>query len=216
MESIYTAYTENDINELYTKCICKYINRGYKIKTNTMDVRYCNERCHVDLAYKSNKSIYRVWLLNKKDYTDSNRTYDTLSLVVKEYPITSYLHPDKGVTVEERTFYKLNTNKHSIYFNTIDGIRRAISLKEDRIRLREENNAIYDECSRTNKFLNKDTLPASIKEGIMKKIRSNYGMKRAHTDVIKSIHLYQGSNNHLVCCVLYDNDRGRRGTVELM
>jgi len=217
-----SIFTAKEIANQFNEAVMYFIERGYVISPFTENGTYSNTKTHIDLIKPNDNShIIRIWMVDEtlKVGKDWWQKVDVMGPRAKKYTnITGYdgkvakeqtLWPDKGVVVYERLFYMFKEkDDNKVFSDDLDEATRLVNMKLDRIMNRSVNNPFN-----YGRLIAKEKLPINFVDGIMQRINSKPGFKRAHASCIDTIQVYK-YDNKLKADIKY-NYNGKTGVITL-
>ena len=215
--------TAKEIAAKYSEVISDLMSKGYIISPFTENGYYSNTVSYIDMIKLNETShILRVWMIDET-VKIGDRVWQRLSvngIRVKKYVIGKQwngnissreqsMWPTGGDTVYEKFFYMFKEkNGNKVFSNDLDEATCLVKLSFDRIMNRPAENPFN-----YGRFVTKEKLPSSFVDGIMRRINSKPGFKRANASCIKSVQLYK-SYGKLQADVKYDYN-GKSGIMVL-
>jgi len=217
-----SIFTAKEIANQFNEAVMFFIERGYVISPFTEDGTYSNTKTYIDLIKPNDNShIIRVWMVDEtlKVGNDWWQKVDVMGPRAKKYTnITDYdgkiakeqtLRPGKGIVVYEKLFYMFKErNGKKVFSDDLDEATRLVNLVFDRMVNQSINNPFN-----YGRLIAKEKLPSNFIDGIMRRINSKQGFKRAHADCIGTIQIYK-YDNKLKADVKY-NYNGKTGIITL-
>ena len=217
-----TVITASEVARQFNDSIMYFIEKGYVISPFTENGFYSKTKTHVDMIKPGDNShIIRVWMVDEslKVGKDWWQTVDVMGHRAKKYLIgkgydgkiskEQSLWPDYGEVVYEKLFYMFKErNGNKIFSDDLDEATRLVDLAINRIMNQPVNNPFN-----YGRLVAKEKLPATFIDGIMKRINSNRGFKRATSSCIDTIQIYK-YNNKLKADIKY-NYNGKAGIITL-
>lgn len=182
-------YLVSEINNLYTQTVKSYLDCGYSLcpMMGVNEANFGNEITHVNLFENSdNKSFIRIWMLNGSELTTDKKyalRANTVSIVVRKYANDNSTHwSDSGELIREHKFYQINGKKdRKVFYDTKEEYNAVDTMRYDRYIAKREDSY--------NKKIDISKLTVNVIDGIMKRVNSNYGCKRATASCIKEVRL---------------------------
>lgn len=190
----------NGLNSLFTSFVTNYLNKGYIISIGTMSGSYSNEIGHVDLTNPKDPTVLiRIWMLREHHSIFKSRLPDAIKIVVKQYEFDktnwhTYWDND-GVELESVAAYEIEKDK--CYTLLADEALEIVQLRSKRWNQKPSYENNY-------KRFDKNSIPQSVKDSIMNRIRSIRGCKKATIDCIDRIEFNKYStDNHRKCYITW-------------
>lgn len=191
-----TIVNRSGINAKFNQIVKKYIDEGYELWPFSGGGCYTNVIGYVDLTWPTDReNMIRVWL--RKDNMDvgPNRFdyVDTISIHVKGYGIRGFndsdTHwPDRGDDLQDpivyynvkSVYYDRSSKDRFVYTDSIEEMRAINKLRSDRYDAKREVKSFQ-------KNLTIEKLTPNFIDGIMRRINSMRGFKRATASCIKNV-----------------------------
>jgi hypothetical protein len=217
-----SIFTAKEIANQFNEAVMFFIERGYIISPFTENGSYSNTKTHIDLIKPNDNShILRVWMVEEtlKVGKDWWQKVDVVGPRVKKYmngigydgkvAKEQTLWPGKGVVVYEKLFYMFKErNGNKVFSDDLDEATRLVNLALDRMM-----NQPVDNPFNYGRRIAKEKLPSNFIDGIMRRINSKPGFKRAHANCIDTIQIYK-YDNKLKADIKY-NYNGKTGIITL-
>lgn len=217
-----TVITASEVARQFNAAIMYFIEKGYVISPFTENGSYSKTKSHIDLIKSNDNShIIRVWMVDEslKVGKDWWQTVNVMGPRAKKYLTgkeydgkisrEQSLWPDSGVVVYEKLFYMFKErNGNKIFSDDLDEATRLVNLALDRIMNRPVCNPFN-----YGRSVAKEKLPATFIDGIMKRINSNRGFKRATASCIDTVEIYK-YDSKLKATVKYKFN-GKTGIISL-
>ena len=200
-----SIFTAKEIANQFNEAVMYFIEKGYVISPFTENGSYSNTKTHIDLIKPNDNShILRVWMVDEslrvgKDWWQK---VDVMGPRVKKYLTgkgyngnigkEQTLWPGKeyGEVVYEKLFYMFKERKgNKIFSDDLDEATNFINLSLDRMM-----NKPVDNPFNYGRLVAKEKLPANFIDGIMRRINSKPGFKRARATCIDTIQIYKYDN----------------------
>lgn len=192
-----TIVSSADINRCYTETIMGYLRDGYVLSPMTTGGSYSNTVCHTDLYNPNEKDkLIRVWMMDKTEgVSDEDRFVETLTVCAKKYSFNctvpmkhQTLWPDsESAEVVGKTykFYLISDKKgHYTYTDNKEELRACRQLNWERYK----NRSVY---SPDNRIVPLDKLTPKFVDGIMSRVNSTRGYKRATSSCITEVKVWR-------------------------
>lgn len=208
--------TMKEINAQFNTIISDYLSKGWVLSPFTSGGSYSNEFGHIDLINPKRKStVTRIWLMkghySLEDAKDNGRYWNSIpTLVINARECIwdqSYTHhtlwPDCGVSVLEKTFYEVRSNK--CYSDNPEDVVKFNSINYKRYIARQVESNDY-------KVIDISKLPRNFIISVMDKITSRKGFKRARIENIKKVSLQKDYSGRLKAYVNYEYNN-KRGSI---
>lgn len=192
-----TIVNSVDINRCYTETIMGYLRDGYVLSPMTTGGSYSNTVCHTDLYNPNEKDkLIRVWMMDKTERTsDEDLFVQTLEVCAKKYSFNctvpmrnQTLWPDSDsaeVVGKSYKFYLISDKKgHYTYTDNKEELRACRQLNWERYK----NRSVY---SPENRIVPVDKLTPKFVDGIMSRVNSIRGYKRATSSCITEVKVWK-------------------------
>lgn len=218
-----SVFTAKEIIVAFNFAVVDLMNKGYIISPFTESGSYSNTRTHVDLINPNDNShIIRVWLSDERIRIGERfwQSIDCNGVRVKKYKNgvgydgnfsrEQTLWPGKeyGEVLYEKMFYAFVERKGKrIYSDDLDEAKKYVTMQCDRVM-----NATTDKYNLGRSF-SKERLTPKFVDGIMNRINSTRGFRRATASCITSVEMYK-YDNKLKAIVKY-NYNGKNGSIRL-
>lgn len=191
-----TIVNRSGINAKFNQIVKKYIDEGYELWPFSGGGCYTNVIGYVDLTWPTDReNMIRVWL--RKDNMDVGPKrfdyVDTISIHVKGYGIRGFndngTHwPDRGDDLQDpivyynvkSVYYDRSSKDRFVYTDNIEEMRAINKLRSDRYDAKREVKSFQ-------KNLTIEKLTPNFIDGIMRRINSMRGFKRATASCIKNV-----------------------------
>lgn len=213
-----SIFTAKEIANQFNEAIMHFIKKDYVISPFTENGSYSNTKTHIDLIKPNDNShILRVWMVDEslKVGKDCRQKVDVTGPRVKKYLLgkgydgkvakEQTLWPGKeyGEVVYEKLFYMFKEkNDNKVFSDDLDETTSLVNLSLDRMMNRPVDNPFN-----YGRFIAKEKLSANFVDGIMRRINSKPGFKRAKATCIDWVQIYK-YNNKLKVDVKYKlNDK---------
>lgn len=190
-----SKHTVNDLNTMYTDVVTDYVKKGYKLTPMVayLEGKFSDEIMHTDLynAKVDKNHFIRVWLLKGNERLDKmtfSHVY-TIELRVTKFDLHSNQTrwSDRGEWLSNRKFIKVEGRKSFCYVDSIEEYKEI-----DKLRVKRMDDSWVEK--NPIKKLDLSKIPANVIDGIMRKVNSVYGCKRATASCIKEVRL--GKNGY--------------------
>lgn len=196
-----TIVSSVDINRCYTETIMGYLRDGYVLSPMTTGGSYSNTVCHTDLYNPNEKDkLIRVWMMDRTERTsDEDLFVQTLEVCAKKYSFkcavpmrNQTLWPDSEcaeVVGKSYKFYLISDKKgHYTYTDNKEELRACRQLNWERYK----NRSVY---SPENRIVPIDKLTPKFVDGIMSRVNSIRGYKRATSSCITEVKVWKDGDN---------------------
>ena len=216
--------TVNDLNRLFNETVVDLMGKGYVISQFTHGGSYSHTEGHLDMAKPKDKShIIRVWTVTDMEDTDDRiyRHVDTAAIRVSKYTQkdgfdgrcrSQTLWPERGEILSERKFYQICDRSErkggKVYTDNLDEAMNILRMQWDRYCSRSKTGDGYSHDVEVRK------LPASLVDGIMRRINSIRGFKRATASCITKVKVGRNYNGKMAADVYYSQN-GKGGVITL-
>ena len=216
--------TVNDLNRIFNETVVDLMEKGYVISQFTHGGSYSHTEGHLDMAKPNDKShIIRVWTVTGIEDTDDRiyRHIDTAAIRISKYTSkdgfdgrcrSQTLWPDRGEILSERKFYQICDRSErkggKVYTDNLDEAMKILNMQWDRYCSRSKTGDNYSHDVEVSK------LPASLVDGIMRRINSIRGFKRATASCITKVKVGRNYNGKMAADVYYSQN-GKGGVITL-
>lgn len=202
-------FTATDVSNCYNETVMSYLNNGYILSPMTTGGSYSNTMCHTDLYNPNEKNkLIRVWLMDKTEsVNDEDRFVETLTVCAKKYsfiytvPMKSQtLWPDSDSAELVGKFYKFylisDKKGRRTYTDNKEELRSFRKLNWERYK----NKSVYSQSSRMVPI---DKLTPKFVDGVMSRINSLRGFKRATASCITDVKIWKEDCGKMRALVRY-------------
>jgi len=217
-----SIFTAKEIANQFNEAVMFFIEKGYIISPFTANGSSLNTKTHIDLIKPNDNShILRVWMVEEVLKVGKYlwQTADVTGPRVKKYMNkTGYdgkvakaqtLWPDEGIVVYEKLFYMFKEKKcNKVFSDDLDEATRLVKLALDRIMNQPISNPFN-----YSRLIAKEKLSSNFIDGIMRRINSKPGFKRAHANCIDTVKIYK-YDSKLKADVIYKFN-GKSGVITL-
>lgn len=221
-----TIVTVNDFNRIFNQTVVDIMAKGYIISQFTHDGSYSNTEGHLDMIKPNDKShIIRVWIVIGIEDTDHRvyRHVDTVAIRVSKYThkngfdgrcCSQTLWPDRGEVISERTFYQICDRSErkcgSVYTDNLEDAMKILNMRWDRYCSRDSND------NKNNYYHSVEIckLPSSFIDGIMRRINTIRGFKRATASCLTKVIVDKDYGGKMAADV-YFSQNGKDGIIKL-
>ena len=218
--------TVNDLNNLINKIVVDFIGKGYILSNFTHGGSYSNTEGHLDMIKPNDKShIIRVWIVNGIEDTDHRvyRHVDTVAIRVSKYTHkngfdgrcrSQTLWPDRGDVLSERKFYQIcDRSEHKegrVYTDNLEDAMKILNMQWDRYCSHDSN----DNKNNYYHSIEINKLPSSFIDGIMHRINTIRGFKRATASCLTKVIVGKDYGGKMAADV-YFSQNGKDGIIKL-
>ena len=213
--------TVNDLNNLTNKIVVDFMGKGYVLSNFTHGGGYTSTEFHLDMIKPNDKShIIRIWMINSHADIE-HRIYshiNTAAIRVSKYTRkdgydgnshkSQTLWADRGEVINEHKFYQICEGKNgNVYTDNLDEAIKAINMQFDRRR-----SHVSKRCYSHSVEICK--LPSSFIDGIMHRINTIRGFKRATASCLTKVIVGKDYGGKMAADV-YFSQNGKDGIIKL-
>lgn len=198
-----SVITTKEVAAKYNEVISDLMSKGYIISPFTENGSYSNTASHIDMIKLNDTShILRVWMVDETVKIGDKfwQRLDVNGIRVKKYVIGKQwngkisceqsMWPNGGDTIYEKLYYMFKSyDDRKIFSDDLDEATNLHNMSFNRCM-----NKPVDNPFNYGRLIAKEKLPAAFIDGIMKRINSNRGFKRATASCIESVQLYKFDN----------------------
>ena len=213
--------TVNDLNNLTNKIVVDFMGKGYVLSNFTHGGGYTSTEFHLDMIKPNDKShIIRIWMINShadiehRIYSHINTAAVRVSKYTRKdgYDGNSHksqtLWADRGEVINEHKFYQICEGKNgNVYTDNLDEDIKVINMQFDRRRSHVSKRG-YSHSVEICK------LPSSFIDGIMRRINTIRGFKRATASCLTKVIVGKDYGGKMAADV-YFSQNGKGGIIKL-
>ena len=213
--------TVNDLNNLVNKIVVDFMGKGYILSNFTHGGGYTSTEFHLDMIKPNDKShIIRIWMINSHADIE-HRIYshiNTAAIRINKYTRkdgydgnhhkSQTLWAGSGEIINEHKFYQIYEGKKgNVYTDNLDEAIKVINMQFDR-RCSHVSKRRYSHSVEINK------LPSSFIDGIMRRINTIRGFKRATASCLTKVIVGKDYGGKMAADV-YFSQNGKDGIIKL-